>query len=164
MDSAKLNDWMQVVGIFAVVLSLIFVGLQMRQDQKIAIAGQYQDRYAVAMDFWTAREASPVQVQILGNTLIERWGLPNGIDESTTAAEFGSLYLFMRATIGIYDNLHFQYENGLFPPEAWQPYENGLKSIIHRDDQLARYVLSNVREEYRQSFINLCDELGLESP
>jgi len=38
MDSAKLNDWMQVVGIFAVVASLIFVGLQMRQDQLIARA------------------------------------------------------------------------------------------------------------------------------
>jgi len=38
MDSAKLNDWMQVVGIFAVVASLVFVGLQMRQDRDIAVA------------------------------------------------------------------------------------------------------------------------------
>ena len=41
MDSAKLNDWMQVIGIFAVVLSLIFVGLQMRQEQEIAIVDTY---------------------------------------------------------------------------------------------------------------------------
>ena len=38
MDSAKLNDWMQVVGIFAVVVSLLFVGLQMRQSQSIAMS------------------------------------------------------------------------------------------------------------------------------
>jgi hypothetical protein len=38
MNSAKLNDWMQVAGIFAVVASLIFVGLQMRQEQDIAVA------------------------------------------------------------------------------------------------------------------------------
>lgn len=37
MDSTKLNDWMQVVGIFAVVASLIFLGLQMRQTQDIAL-------------------------------------------------------------------------------------------------------------------------------
>jgi hypothetical protein len=37
VDSAKLNDWMQVVGIFALVASLVFVGLQMQQDQEIAI-------------------------------------------------------------------------------------------------------------------------------
>lgn len=38
MDSAKLNDWIQVVGIFALVASLIFVGLQMRQAQNIAMS------------------------------------------------------------------------------------------------------------------------------
>ena len=37
MDSAKLNDRMQVLGIFAVVASLVFVGMQIRQDQDIAI-------------------------------------------------------------------------------------------------------------------------------
>ncbi len=52
MDSAKLNDWMQVVGIFAVVASLIFVGLQMIQDRKIALAGQYQERSAMAVEYW----------------------------------------------------------------------------------------------------------------
>jgi hypothetical protein len=36
MNSAKLNDWMQVFGIFALVASLIFVGLQIRQDREIA--------------------------------------------------------------------------------------------------------------------------------
>jgi len=36
MNSARLNDWMQVVGIFALVASLVFVGLQMRQTQEIA--------------------------------------------------------------------------------------------------------------------------------
>jgi len=35
MDSAKLNDWLQVLGIFALVASLIFVGLQMKQTQEI---------------------------------------------------------------------------------------------------------------------------------
>jgi hypothetical protein len=38
LDSAKLNDWMQVVGIFAVVASLIFVGLQMQLDRRLARA------------------------------------------------------------------------------------------------------------------------------
>ena len=36
MDTAKLNDWMQVIGIFAVVASLIFVGLQLRQADEVA--------------------------------------------------------------------------------------------------------------------------------
>ena len=35
MDSAKLKNWLQVVGIFALVASLLFVGLQMKQTQEI---------------------------------------------------------------------------------------------------------------------------------
>ena len=46
MDWAKINDWMQVVGIFAVVASLIFVGLQMKQAHEIALASQFQARSA----------------------------------------------------------------------------------------------------------------------
>lgn len=35
MDSAKLNDWLQVIGIFALVASLVFVGFQIKQTQEI---------------------------------------------------------------------------------------------------------------------------------
>ncbi len=38
MDSTKLNDWLQVVGLFGIIGSLIFVGLQMKQDRQIALA------------------------------------------------------------------------------------------------------------------------------
>ncbi len=58
MDSDKLNDWMQVVGIFAVVVSLMFVGYQLKQSQDIAIAGQNQERQSVAIDYY----ASLIQV------------------------------------------------------------------------------------------------------
>lgn len=44
MDSAKLNDWMQVLGIFALVVSLIFVGLQMRQDRVLAAVESTRSR------------------------------------------------------------------------------------------------------------------------
>ncbi len=36
MDAVKINDWVQIVGIFAVVASLIFVGLQLQQSEDIA--------------------------------------------------------------------------------------------------------------------------------
>jgi hypothetical protein len=36
MDSNKLNDWLQLVGLFGVIASLVFVGVQVRQTQVIA--------------------------------------------------------------------------------------------------------------------------------
>lgn len=38
MKQDKFRDWLEIVGIFAVVVSLAFVGLQMRQTQEIAVA------------------------------------------------------------------------------------------------------------------------------
>ena len=50
MNTAKLHDWLQVVGIFAVVASLIFVGLQMRQDRNIAFVDSMVSRSEVISD------------------------------------------------------------------------------------------------------------------
>ena len=50
MDSAKLGDWIQIIGIFAVVASLVFVGLQLKQSQEIAVAAQYHNRAALAIE------------------------------------------------------------------------------------------------------------------
>lgn len=38
MDSQRLHDWLQVIGIAAIVASLIFVGLQLKQSDEIALA------------------------------------------------------------------------------------------------------------------------------
>lgn len=46
MNSQKLNDWLQIVGLFGVIGSLIFVGLQLRQTQAIALSETYQSRTA----------------------------------------------------------------------------------------------------------------------
>ena len=37
MDSKKLNEWLQLVGMAAVVASLVFVGLQIKQSDEIAM-------------------------------------------------------------------------------------------------------------------------------
>ena len=59
MDSAKLNDWMQVAGIFAVVASLIFVGLQMQQDRDIALFAATQARTDTTVQSIAANAANP---------------------------------------------------------------------------------------------------------
>jgi len=36
--STRLNEWLQVAGLFGVIASLMFVGLQMKQQQEIALS------------------------------------------------------------------------------------------------------------------------------
>ena len=50
MDSQKLHDWIQIVGIVAVVASLIFVGLELRQEQGLARADLGSQSFQMAAD------------------------------------------------------------------------------------------------------------------
>ena len=53
MRQINLNVWIQLVGMLGVLGGLIFVGLEMQQSQRIAIAGQIQARNDVLMT-WAA--------------------------------------------------------------------------------------------------------------
>jgi len=59
VDSAKINDWLQVVGMFGVIASLIFVGMQMNQTQQIALSSTYQARSDATVEALVAAISSP---------------------------------------------------------------------------------------------------------
>lgn len=50
MDASRFQDWLQIAGLFGVIASLIFVGLEMRQNREIAIADIYQQRAAMVIE------------------------------------------------------------------------------------------------------------------
>jgi hypothetical protein len=50
MDSQKLHDWLEIVGIAAIVGSLIFVGLQLKQSDDIAQAEVLESSAARAIE------------------------------------------------------------------------------------------------------------------
>ena len=51
MDSAKLNSWMQVIGLFGVLGGLIFVGMQLRLDRQVAVADRVSQTQVTVM-YW----------------------------------------------------------------------------------------------------------------
>ena len=50
MKNVDFNSLIQLLGMIGIIGSLLFVGLEMRQSQRIALAGQQQDRMAVFVD------------------------------------------------------------------------------------------------------------------
>ena len=42
MNKVNLDTWIQLLGLAGVTASLIFVGIELRQSQQIAVAGQIQ--------------------------------------------------------------------------------------------------------------------------
>ena len=161
MDSAKLNDWMQVLGIFAVVASLIFVGLQMKQSQEIAIATQYQDRFATAMEYWIGREQNEFRLRRAAGREMENHGLLPGVDEDASLEEIGSAISGVRQVLLMYDNMHFQYSAGFLTEESWRAQTKTLASFI----VLPRYrhYVEQHSNTLRPSFHALCKQLIKES-
>ena len=50
MKSINSDTWIQLLGMLSVLAGLVFVGLEMRQSQQIALAAQQQNRMSVFID------------------------------------------------------------------------------------------------------------------
>ena len=159
MDSTKLHDWMQVVGIFAVVLSLIFVGLQMRQSQEIAIADRYQARTASSIESMSARYQIPGVSQRLGGRISERFAAYDSQELSPN--EIGGMYFDNALLLLTMDNVHFQWESGFMNDDAWNAYRTQLKFMMTKP--MGRFIIEYFGRNYRPSFREVCLDLIAEN-
>jgi len=149
MGSAKLNDWMQIVGIFAVVASLIFVGLQMQQTQEIAKATLYQMRSD------SARELSTVLIenqQVRTVFLNARVGGTQGM----TADDKILLESTVNSVLGHFENSHHLYQLGFLSQEQWDADRRQIQEMV--GPYLVR-IWSGDRSNYRESFAREIDAI-----
>ena len=141
MDSARISDWMQVVGIFALVASLIFVGLQMRQTHEIALASQFQARSA--------------EFQAVSRTAIEsNWTyrpLRGFVNEQVSAADISAVVWTWTG----FDNHHFQYQSGFLTEESWQAQLNAQQQVYSICE--LRFVYEWSKGRMRASVIELVE-------
>lgn len=161
------QGWQQVaelVGIVAIVASLIFVGLQLKQAQDIAIGEQYQARAVLAVERiqWSNDEEALREQRVnYWSSAYESGELPDALVE--TYESYGPEYLtssIMSATIGFVtlDNHYFQYQKGLMDEESWTSFRVQLKRLLGND--LNEWVFRELlAPQQRQSFATLCDEL-----
>jgi len=150
MNSAKLNDWLQVVGIFALVGSLIFVGLQMRQTQKIALSQAYQARadQGIAMSLAAAES----------DTTLKLWAKERGLLEGELTPEERALALhFVRAQLQHWENIHYQYQQGFVTEEHWQTQLAMMRVLMPLP--AFRDTYENTKEFWRASFGHVLEQM-----
>ena len=155
MNSAKLNDWMQVVGIFAVVVSLIFVGYQLKQSQDIAIAGQNQERQSVALNYYASLIEVDEIVDYYGAQHREHLEANVDVDNHRSDRMIGLSYIRSRMRLSIYDNNHFQFQSGFMTAESWQPYLNLARYTCSTASDAGKIML-NHGDQFREEFRDLC--------
>jgi len=147
LNSARLNDWMQVVGIFALVASLIFVGYQIKQAEEIAESDTYQARAATSIDFNAMRASSPEYISAMAKIYAGKF-------EELTGEEEVALEYFFAGEMTMFENLHFQYVRGYLPREHWEKNLAELECVL----SLQYYRETIEFMEFRKSFQAVVDE------
>ncbi len=123
MKSRKLEDWFQLVGLFSVVGSLIFVGLQMKQAHQIALADIWQTRTAAL----TEASMSMASNELFISALL-KW--TTGRIEDITPTEDQVGYWVANAVMMFFENSLYQYTLGFLPDEHWQRVRANIKSML----------------------------------
>jgi hypothetical protein len=134
MDSTKFNDWLQVIGIFALVASLVFVGFPIKQTQEI---GQGEAAAAVLESTNSFRKL------IIDNVEIWRSGCIGEELGESDQTKFAKLYASYLATVYW---LWLSNDIGVIQFDAGS-IENAYAANIHRYPGIARMVSS--RQDWR---------------
>jgi len=148
---------MQVIGIFAVVASLIFVGLQMKQDREIALSSIYQARASTIIEMVTAIAANPQG--------LTAWYAPDAetIDTLTPEQVRAGTHMALALMLA-YDNMYFQFEKGFISSDGWNAGRTDMKDSM-RFLFLRQYFesqLGRMRPSFKAAFIDAINELDAE--
>ncbi len=146
MQKTHWKDIVEVVGIAAIVASLIFVGLEMRQTRAIALAATYQtqaDSEMYMMSFIQQPHILPVFIKMTN-------------DEALTQYEQWLLIVSLNVWFTYLENVHFQIENGMLPREKLDGHLLGMEGLLS-EPKFIEYWESD-RNKWRPSFSRYIDE------
>ena len=153
MDSSKLNDWLQVAGLFGVIASLIFVGLQMKQADSIAESDVYQERAIAGRETNLTLSTNPYFLSGMAK-------LYSGASKELSAQEAIALEYDFGSRLFIADNYYRQYELGFLSDSFWDRTVVDMKCYLEHPfyrEAINRGWLEAYRAEFRavlQEMIN----------
>ncbi|MGD8357055.1 MAG: hypothetical protein PVJ33_01350 [Lysobacterales bacterium] len=146
---------MQVAGTFAVVASLIFVGLEMRQAQEISMSQTYQSRTSAVAEWDSEFASNPAALSA------QRKAARGDMDQVTDAEYDAYLYTVLGLFM-MFDNAHYQYQQGFVSQEFWDSALASLK--FQMSNPLARAIIlerveRGVRPDFRDVVLGIDAEL-----
>ena len=139
------DTWIQLLGMIGVLGGLIFVGLEMRQSQIIAVAGQAQARNQAQLDFQLGVLTSENK---FSRDIFGRGGI-NGLNPANLEQEEAQALRHVLSWRAIsLQNAFQQYQLGLLPEDVWEQ----VKSRINPqwDSCYSRGSLNGVIPSFRE--------------
>lgn len=144
--------FIEAFGMLAIVVSLVFVGFQLKLEQTFAKGAQYQGRAEIT--------SGNIQAMIQSEAALSRIAKNRGYVEKDgyTPEEQAVSQLTIWMAYIAWDNVEYQYQLGLLDDEWWQGAREGLKKEM-RDPERRRFFEDSVE---RETFRALISELGKE--
>ena len=136
----------QLLGMVGIIGSLIFVGLEMKQSQIIAQAGQNQERMSAATDMVNTMSEVVADFQSLvfeNNTNYKEYLS----EEEIIQRNLFHIFLFT------YENDHFQYSRGLMPEEVWSAKLSAFAFFYINCEM--RPIIETRIQYYSEEFLNI---------
>jgi hypothetical protein len=149
MKKVHLDVWIQLIGMLGIIASLIFVGLQMRQTQKIALAAQAQARTEMLL--------SRHMIFFEGNaelgyrTFITPYGELSPEESWMRDRHAGWLR-------DLQQNNYFQYRLGFLDSEQWSVIEARIKQTWSDCDLRTGYFHSEYMESAFVDYLMTLDD------
>ena len=122
-----LTDWAnvaEIIGAFAIVLSLIFVGVQIRENTRAAQNATFQQSVSQELGIFQALSA-------LDREALLRWNeyrLGPGLDANQVQADPANM-LFL-AGVRLWENMYLQYQSGALAEWAWASREPTIRAWL----------------------------------
>ena len=170
MKTTNWKDIAELIGISAIVASLIFVGLQLQQSQEIAIGTQYQERANAQIENYMSQIQSDQALRNRGQRLINAASSSSypivlkNLIETEEPESVAVTYLLYRSKMVMMDNCHFQYESGFMPEVAWLAMRRRLQNSLSDDVFAAMYRSESwhFRSSFQEETFQLLAELSAE--
>ncbi|MFK7865478.1 MAG: hypothetical protein AB8B95_14780 [Pseudohongiellaceae bacterium] len=142
----------EIIGVMGIVLSLVFVGMQLNFEAEVALSEQYANRAeSIKSDLRTRLES-----EALMSALEIRWEFGERpswwneeyerqvtVSDASAKQVWANIY---NIQLGLYqaDNLYFQYQQGLLDEEFWKISRDNVKESLQD---------SFVRDVYLDSYL-----------
>ena len=167
MPSRNWRDIAELIGIGAIVASLIFVGLQLQQSQEIAVGAQYQERAHAALQNYLSQIQSDHALRDRGQRLINAASsgsypiVIKNLIETEGPESVAVTYLLYRTKMAMMDNCHFQYESDFMTEETWLAMRRRLQNLLSDDVFAAMYRSESwhFRSSFQEEISQLLAEL-----
>ena len=124
MDIPELGAIGELVGGVAVVASLLYVGIQLRQNTALSRAATASESLNQSAEFSQAVALDRDTAALYFRGIEE----PDSLDRDEKSQFFFILMAIMRR----YENSEFQLRQGLLPQSSWQGFHGNLVSIATR--------------------------------